>query len=100
MNYQTRIPTGVFPDTWIGRVIATLVAAGLAVVGLFFVAFALTAAAVVAAIVVARIWWVSRKLRVQRDKDVIEGSYSIESEHMQAVHVEIPDSGTLPPGPK
>jgi predicted lipid-binding transport protein (Tim44 family) len=71
-----------------GRLIATIVAASLAVAGLFFVAFALVAAVVLASIVAVRIWWVVRKLRTQRDKDVIEGSYSIESEKNSA--------GTLP----
>jgi hypothetical protein len=76
-----------------------LIAAGLAAVGLFFIAFALIAAAVVAAVVVARIWWVSRKLRAQRDNDVIEGSYSIESEQVEIVQRET-TRGTLPPSQK
>ena len=80
MNHQTRIPANLLPTTWMGRLIAAIVVASLAVAGLFFLAFALVAAAVLASIVAVRIWWLLRKLRTQRDKDVIEGSYSIESE--------------------
>jgi hypothetical protein len=68
-----------------GRLLTTIIAAALAVVGLFFVAFAVIAAAVLAAIFAIRIWWIIRKARVQRDKDIIEGSYSIEAEQIQRV---------------
>lgn len=88
MNYQSRISASLLPTTWIGRLIATIVAASVAVVGLFFLAFALVAAALLATIVAVRIGWLLRKLRMQRNKDVIEGSYSIESEK--------PPVGTLP----
>ena len=80
MDHQTQTPPKLLPATWLGRLIAVLVASALAVVGLFFVAFALIAAVIVVAIVVARIWWVSRKMRTARNKDVIEGSYSVEIE--------------------
>jgi len=60
--------------------VATIAAGAIAVAGLFFVAFALVAAAVIAALIALRVWWIFRKSRMQRDNDVIEGSYSIESE--------------------
>ena len=85
MNHQTRIPPGIIPTTWLGRVSATLVAAGLAVVGLFFLAFALVAAALIAGIVIVRIWWALRKVRAQREACVIEGSYSVETDATPAV---------------
>ncbi len=100
MNYRTQIPADIVPRSWLGRLIAVLIAAGLAVVGLFFIAFALVAAAGVAVIVVARIWWVSRKLRARQDNVVIEGAYSVEPERIQAVHAESANSGGLPPDPK
>ncbi|MCE9642586.1 MAG: hypothetical protein K8S22_20910 [Betaproteobacteria bacterium] len=100
MNSQTQIPGNILPATWVGRVIATLVAASIAVVGLFFFVFALVAAAVLAIIVAARIWWVSRKLRAQRDQDVIEGSYSVEREPVQPLSSEDVGSSTLPPTSK
>src|SRR4051812_7497458 len=84
MTDQTRIPPGLIPRTLLGRVAAALIATSIAVVGLFFLVFALIAAAVLGAVVMARIWWLSRKLRAQRDAGVIEGSYS--------VHVESPAS--------
>ena len=80
MNYQTRLTGSVVPTTWIGRLVATIAAGALAVAGLFFIAFALVAAAIIAAIVALRVWWIFRKSRMQRDADVIEGSYSVESE--------------------
>jgi len=95
MNYQTQIPSNVLPATWIGRVIAALIAASIAVVGLFFFAFALLAAALIAAIVAARIWWISRKLRARRDQDVIEGSYSVEPEQTQAIQAKYIDEDVL-----
>ena len=80
MNTQTRIAGNVVPTTWMGRLVATIAAGALAVAGLFFIAFALAATAVIAVIVALRVWWIFRKSRLQRDADVIEGSYSVESE--------------------
>ena len=94
MNSQTQIPGNILPATWVGRVIATLVAASIAVVGLFFFAFALIAATVLAIIIAARIWWVSRKLRAQRDDGVIEGSYSVETEQTLVIPQERNGSDT------
>ena len=87
MIKQARIPPGIIPRTLLGRVVAALIATSVAVVGLFFLMFALIAASVLAAVVIVRMWWLSRKLRAQRNANVIEGSYS--------VHVDSPP--TLPP---
>ena len=73
------------PTTWMGRLVATIAAGALAVAGLFFIAFALAAAAVIAVIVALRVWWIFRKSRLQRDNDVIEGSYSVESEQNELI---------------
>ncbi len=97
MIYQTRIPVGIVPRTWSGRLAATLIAASLAVVGLFFLAFALVAAALIAALALARIWWVARKVRAQRDSGVIEGSYSVEAASIRVIRPENTDS--IPPPP-
>jgi predicted lipid-binding transport protein (Tim44 family) len=96
MIHQNRIPPGIIPKTWLGRVSATLVAAALAVVGLFFLAFALVAAALIAGIVIVRIWWALRKLRAQREADVIEGSYSVETDATPAVISADIDPAVLP----
>jgi len=96
MIHQTRIPPGIIPRTWLGRVSATLIAAGLAVVGLFFLVFALVAAALIAGVVIVRIWWGLRKLRAQREADVIEGSYSVETDAPPAVISRETDAAVLP----
>src|SRR3954463_8135372 len=80
INFQTRLPTGLFPASVLGRLLAALLTISLAIVGLFFLAFALVAAAVIAGVVMARLWWVTRKLRAQRDAGVIEGSYIVEAD--------------------
>jgi predicted lipid-binding transport protein (Tim44 family) len=92
MMNQTRIAPGLIPRTLIGRVAAALIAASIAVVGLFFLMFALIAATVLGAIVIVRIWWISRKLRAQRDADVIEGSYSVQVESPPSLPAKGPDS--------
>ena len=88
--------TRVLPASWVGRVIATLMAVTLAVIGFFFVAFALIAAAIVAAVVAARMWWVFRKLRAQQNAQVIEGAYSVEVEQTQAIESDTASRGALP----
>ena len=85
MNNQTRIAGNAFPTTWIGRLVATIAAVALAVAVLFFLAIALIAATVIVAIVALRIGWMVRKSHAQRDDDVIEGSYSIESEQTEQI---------------
>jgi predicted lipid-binding transport protein (Tim44 family) len=97
MRYQTRIPAGVVPQTWWGRLAATLLAVSLAVIGLFFLVFALIAAMLIGALVIARIWWLSRKLRAQRDATVIEGAYSVEVEPTRTLPAENAESVTRPP---
>ena len=97
MSYRKRIPAGMIPQTWLGRVAAALIAASLAVIGLFFLVFALVAATLIAVLVIARIWWVSRKLRAQRDASVIEGAYSVEVESTPALPAERAESVTRPP---
>ena len=97
MLYQTRIPAGVIPNTWYGRVAAVLIAAALAVVGLFFLAFAAVAAALIAVLVLVRIWWVARRLRAQRDAGVIEGSWSVEADPTRALRGARPESNVPPP---
>ena len=96
MNDQTRIPAGVIPATWLGRLVATLIAVGLAVIGLFFLAFALIAAALLATLMIARIWWIARKLRARRDAGVIEGSYVVEAESKPALQAGTVDSVAPP----
>lgn len=95
MNTRTRAPA-VLPTSWIGRLIAVLLAIALAVAGLFFIAFALMAAAIVAAVVAARMWWVFRKLRAQRNAQVIEGAYSVELEQIDTIDANSTSCGAPP----
>ena len=97
MSNQKRIRAGVIPQTLLGRLAAALIAASLAVIGFFFLVFALIAAMLIAGVVIARIWWVSRKLRAQRDASVIEGAYSVEIESAPALPAEHAESVTRPP---
>src|SRR4051794_18416022 len=96
MINQTRIPPGILPRTLLGRLAAALIAASIAVVGMFFLVFALIAATVLGAIVIARIWWISRKVRAQRDANVIEGSYSVQVESLPS----LPGRGDGASGPR
>ena len=94
MIKQTRIPPGIIPSTLLGRVAAALIATSVAVIGLFFLMFALIAATLLGTIVIARIWGLSRKLRAQRNADVIEGSYSVQVDSPPAVPSQDLDSST------
>ena len=100
MRSRTHIRINILPATWYGRLFAALLAAVLVVVAVFFVAFALIAAITVAALVAIRIWWVRRKLRAQRDKDIIEGTYSVESAQVLTVQPESTDSNDSRSAPK
>ena len=93
MIYRSRISSALIPKTWLGRVVAALIAGSLAVVGLFFLAFALVAAALIAGVVLVRIWWTLRKLRAQRDASVFEGSYSIEKDVTPVIGHRASDAG-------
>jgi hypothetical protein len=90
MNERMRTSAGIVPRTWLGRLLSLLVAGTLAIAGFFFLMFALIAAAIIAACVIARLWWISRKLRAQRDAGVIEGTYSVETESRR--RIDPPDS--------
>jgi hypothetical protein len=71
--------TRIVPASWFGRLLSAFVTLALVAIGAFFLVFALVAAALIAAGVLARIWWISRKLRKQRDASVIEGSFTVET---------------------
>jgi hypothetical protein len=63
--------------TWLERILALIITAGLVVLGVFFLAAALIAGSIIAALILARWWWLTRKLRQARNKDVVEGEYTI-----------------------
>ncbi len=101
MRSRTRIRINILPATWYGRLFAALLAIMLAVVSVFFVAFALVAGMTVAALIAGRLWWLRRKLRVQRDKDVIDGAYTVEPAQVLTVRPESTESeNSNPSAPK
>ncbi len=85
MAYKTLRSPNLLPTTVIGNLIAGVLAAGLAVAGLFFVAIALIAATLLGSAFALRIWWAIRRVRAQRDEDVIEGSYSVEPSQVERI---------------
>lgn len=78
MRQRTTLKLEVVPQTWIGRLIAALIAVVLFLLAFFFLAVALIAGAIVAAVVILRILWVIRKARRQAAEAVIEGAYSVD----------------------
>ncbi|MEO7726874.1 MAG: hypothetical protein ABIS45_06440 [Burkholderiales bacterium] len=88
LMYQSHTRFRMLPASLIGRFMTGLIAVGLVVMALFFLAFALAVVGIGAAAVTGRLWWLRRKLRAQRDANVIEGSFSVESgqlpEHISA----------------
>jgi hypothetical protein len=97
---QSRTSAIVFPSTIIGRVVFALVAITLAVAGLFFLAFALVAVMAIAIIIGIRFWWLRRKIRMQQNSDVIEGSYSVESAPLLTVDRHMKATGDQPSPPE
>ena len=81
MAYKTLRSPNLLPTTVIGNLIAGV----LAVAGLFFVAIALIAATLLGSAFALRIWWAIRRVRAQRDEDVIEGSYSVEPSQLERI---------------
>jgi predicted lipid-binding transport protein (Tim44 family) len=78
MKHRTTFKLEVFPQSWIGRLVAALIAGVLFLLAFFFLAAALVAGAIVAAVVILRIMWLIRKVRRQAAEAVIEGAYSVE----------------------
>ncbi|MBI4207161.1 MAG: hypothetical protein HY527_19235 [Betaproteobacteria bacterium] len=62
---------------WLERIAYALGAVAVIVIGFFFLTVALVVGALLALVVIARLWWVSRKLQRERDRDVFEGEYKV-----------------------
>jgi hypothetical protein len=62
---------------FLGRLILSIVGAGILVLAFFFITAALIAGAFLAAGLAARWWWALRKLRRQANSDVVEGEYAV-----------------------
>jgi hypothetical protein len=82
-RYQRRLTFEARPTNWLERVLFAIGGLAVIAIGFFFVTVALIVGALLALAIVARLWWVSRKLRRARDRDVVEGEYEVveRSEH-------------------
>lgn len=76
MINRQRYSASYLPQSLLGRVVSTVVAAAIVVCAFFFAIFALIAAAIFIGVVLVRLWWISRKLRAQQHAEVIEGEYT------------------------
>jgi Flp pilus assembly protein TadB len=78
IRFSSFIPMTRINGNWLERIIALIVAAALVVLGVFFLAAALIAGSIIAALILVRWWWLTRRLRRQgRNKDVVDGEYTI-----------------------
>jgi uncharacterized membrane protein len=82
-RYQRRLTFEARRTNWLERVLFAIGGLAVIAIGFFFVTVALIVGALLALAIVARLWWVSRKLRRARDRDVVEGEYEVveRSEH-------------------
>ncbi len=69
------------------RIVYGVLVLGLIVLGFLFLTAALIAGALLALGIIARWWWISRKLRRQRTKEILEGEYEVvERSELQRSH--------------
>lgn len=80
----SKSPLDIVPRTFLGRVLAALVALVVIVLGFFFLAIALAVAAVVVFVAVVRVMWLLHRARREadrrRDSRTIEVEYSVREE--------------------
>ena len=67
-----------FPQTWLGRVVGTILTVALLVSAFFFLVFFLVAAGVLILGISLRLPWRARQIRAQASRDILEGEYSVE----------------------
>jgi len=76
---------------WLERILALIITAAVVVLGFFFLAAALIAGSIVGSVIIGRWWWLARKLRRERDRDILEGEYTIVEHSRQRGPVLPPD---------
>ena len=76
-NHQRRLTFESQRTNWLERVLYAFGAMVVVVIGFFFVTVAFIVGALLALAIVARLWWISRKLRQMRDRNVVEGEYEV-----------------------
>ena len=62
---------------WLERVLYAVGGVAVIVIGFFFVTVAIVVGAILALVIVARLWWLSRKLERARNRNVVEGEYTV-----------------------
>lgn len=75
-----------FPQTWLGRVVGSVLAAVLFVLTFFFLVFFLLACGVLILGILLRLFWRARQIRARASRNIIEGEYSVEPQE-QAVEI-------------
>jgi hypothetical protein len=75
--YQRRLTFETRQANWLERVLYAAGAIVVVVIGFFFVTVAFFVGALLALAIVARLWWLSRKLKQARNRNVVEGDYEV-----------------------
>jgi hypothetical protein len=71
-----------FPQTWLGRVVGSVLAAALLVSAFFFLFIFLLVAGVLILGISLRLLWRARQVRDQASQDILEGEYSVEPQEV------------------
>lgn len=84
MSQQIGARSSGSPQTWLGRVVGSVVAVALFVSAFFFLVFFLLAAGVLILGILLRLLWKARQIRAQASRDILEGEYSVEPQEKAA----------------
>lgn len=85
MAHRENVHIHILPSTWLGRLLATAVAAALLILAFFFLAFVLVAVGVMILAALVRLLLPTHKTRGQTADGSIEGEYSVESEEHKSI---------------
>ena len=71
-----------FPQTWLGRLVGSVLAGALLVSAFFFVFIFLLVAGVLIVGISLRLLWRARQVRDPASQDILEGEYSVEPQEV------------------
>ena len=82
-THHRRLTFEARQTNWLERVLYAIGGLAVILIGFFFITVAFFVGALLALVIIARLWWISRKLRRARDRNVVEGEYEVveRSEH-------------------
>jgi len=84
MSQQIGARSYGFPQTWLGRVVGSVLTAALFVSAFFFlVCFPLAAGVLILGILLTLLWK-AREIRAQASRDILEAEYSVEPQEKAA----------------